>query len=167
MRRAILPRAPSRETVERCQVSVIAQTRSRPQPTLSLLVALLGVVDQSLHVLRHLVHSVLPPRGLPLTAPSSLTAILRTSRTHRSSCQLSTRQQHPRRSTSGHRSLLARGLDRGHDVEVEIVRVRVIGDELRDLNASDEVLVRVGHEIIVLGLQKSAEMISFSQARRA
>lgn len=44
---------------------------------------------------------------------------------------------------------MARGFDRVHDMKVKIIRVRIVRDELRYLDSSDKILVRVGHEIIM------------------
>lgn len=109
-------------------------------------VALLGAVDEALHVLRHAVHGVLAAgrAAVVVVAAGAVRALAgrRGAAGTRGRGQLALRSH-------------ARVLDGGHDVEVEVVGVGVVGDELRDLDARDEVLVRVRHEVVVLGLRST------------
>ena len=50
---------------------------------------------------------------------------------------------------------VTRSLDGGHDVEVEVVGVRIVGNELGDLNSSDEIFVGIRHNVVVLRLSQS------------
>lgn len=115
--------------------------------TLTRLVALLGAVDEALDVLRHLVHRVVAPTHALVPTPLLLL---------RRSAWLVHAHGTTRTETGAtgrHAKVwLVPRTQGGHDVEVEVVRVRVVRDELRDLDARDEVLVRVRHEVVVLGL---------------
>lgn len=129
---------------------------------------LLGIVDDSLHLLCHSIHSVLSSRH-PLVvahlsnghfAAASVELLVSTTterllaRTHWAL------RRHTGLSLGlhGRLSLLQpHSFQTGHYTEVEVIVVRVVSsvgsvgvDELRDLDSGDEVLVALGHDVVVL-----------------
>jgi hypothetical protein len=118
-------------------------------------VSFLRAVDQPLNVLCHSVHRVLPPRRSSITTLRDRSLVAGS----RLTSWDVTLGSNGKRSLS--LSLIDRGqncglssiLDGCHDVEVEIVGVRIVRDELRDLNSRDEIFVRIRHEVVVFRLK--------------
>ena len=98
-----------------------------------LLLTLPGVVDDPFNLLFHTLHSTGTAVWPSLSKPKPDAA----SRTKFDDSLILCLQTH------------SRSQDRAIDLSIEVVCVRILGDELRHLNTGDEVLVRLGHEVVV------------------